>query len=352
MVDTSELPYIIEERTNNCVEGYEAEEEEEEEGHRMMGNALRKGLGNQRSGCLTDREKTLIRNTWRKFCEKNPDYGVRIFIAMFTEHPEYLQLFPRFRNKGLRTLRNDAKFRAHACAVGHQLSAIVECIEDDEVMVELIRKNAANHLKRAGVRPSSFESLSSATLEEMMASNGPLMTPDTVRAWEKLFEIMNTITRNVYEEAGIFSTTSEDTTSGDEISLPDSVGAIAADSNTNAAKAAGASSAQAPLTVQETTAGTSEKLAMKGQDSAPGMPRASTTAPARNVSGMKVGSVVLGEGSGASSNVIAESAKPRTPAPAVKTGVTQATRAAPSTMRSAASSETITKKTRQDASSQ
>ncbi|KAH8032129.1 hypothetical protein HPB51_023239 [Rhipicephalus microplus] len=164
----------------------EAEDEEEDE--LKMGNAFRKGSSDQRSG-LTDGEKRLIRNSWRKFCEQNPDYGVRIFISMFAKHPEYLQMFPRFRDKELQTLRDDAKFRAHACAVGHQLSAIVECIEDDEVFIELIRKNAANHLPRAGVSPSNFESLFAAALEQMVASNKALMTPATMRAWEKLFKV-------------------------------------------------------------------------------------------------------------------------------------------------------------------
>ncbi|KAH7939532.1 hypothetical protein HPB52_013525 [Rhipicephalus sanguineus] len=166
----------------------EQRREGEEEEDSRMGSALRRGLSDQRSG-LTDREKRLIRNSWRKFCEQNPDYGVRIFIGMFAKHPEYLQMFPRFRDKELRTLRDDAKFRAHACAVGHQLSAIVECIEDDEVFIELIRKNAANHLPRAGVGPSNFESLFTAALEQMVASNKALMTPATLRAWEKLFKV-------------------------------------------------------------------------------------------------------------------------------------------------------------------
>ncbi|KAL3212927.1 hypothetical protein MRX96_035755 [Rhipicephalus microplus] len=185
-----------------------------------MGNAFRRGSSDQRSG-LTDREKRLIRNSWRKFCEQNPDYGVRIFISMFAKHPEYLQMFPRFRDKELQTLRDDAKFRAHACAVGHQLSAIVECIEDDEVFIELIRKNAANHLPRAGVSPSNFESLFAAALEQMVASNKALMTPATMRAWEKLFKIMNKITRNVYEDAAQFSDATQETSSGDDLSLVD-----------------------------------------------------------------------------------------------------------------------------------
>ncbi|XP_075531955.1 globin-like [Dermacentor variabilis] len=237
-----------------------------------MGNVLRNNLSNPRC-LLTAREKKLIRNSWRKFCERNPDYDVDIFIGMFAKHPEYLQLFPRFRDKELRALRDDADFRAHACAVGQQLSAIVDCTEDDEVLIELIRKNAADHLPRAGVRPANFEGLFAATLEQMVAINRALMTPATVNAWRRLFEIMNTITRNVYDEAAEFSPISKHTSSGDESTSPEPVAAFAEPSKTDADDVvAGSSHALGLLSTQEATAGagTSEKLAAERRDSDPG----------------------------------------------------------------------------------
>ncbi|KAH7934045.1 hypothetical protein HPB49_020835 [Dermacentor silvarum] len=323
-----------------------------------MGNALRKNLGDQRSR-LTESEKRLIRNSWRKFCERNPDYGVRIFIGMFAKHPEYLQLFPRFRDKELRTLRDDAKFRAHACAVGHQLSAIVECIEDDEVLIELIRKNAANHLPRAGVRPSNFEGLFAAALEQMVASNRALMTPATVNAWERLFETMNTITRNVYEEAAEFSATSQDTSSGDERSPLDPVAAFAELSKTDGDDAAaGSSTALGQLTTQGTTAGagTSEKLTKERRDSAPGTTKPNTAAPAGNVSGTTTGLAVLGEASSASGQLthhdVADSLKPIKPAPEANAGGTQAPPAAQRGLHAAGAPKKLTKKAHRDASSQ
>ncbi|XP_065283256.1 globin-like [Dermacentor albipictus] len=237
-----------------------------------MGNVLRKNFSNQQCP-LTERDKILIRNSWRMYCERNPDYDVSIFIGMFAKYPEYLQLFPRFRDKELRALRNDAAFRAHACAVGQQLSAIVECIEDDEAFVELIRKNAADHVPRAGVRPANFEGFFAAALEQMVACNRALMTPATVDAWQRLFEIMNTITRNVYKEAAEVLATSQHAPSADERSSLDPVAAFAEPSKTDAADAAaGSSTAPGLLTTQEATAGAgaSEKLAAERRDSDPG----------------------------------------------------------------------------------
>ncbi|KAK8776283.1 hypothetical protein V5799_030372, partial [Amblyomma americanum] len=137
---------------------------------------------------MTPREKRLVRDSWRRFCDKNPDYGVLLFLSMFTKHPQYIALFRSFRGKNVRQLHEDPTFRAHAYAVGHQLSAMVESLEDPLVLIELIRKNATNHRMRQGVRPENFEGLFSAVVEEMVSSDVSLMTQATVKAWERLFE--------------------------------------------------------------------------------------------------------------------------------------------------------------------
>ncbi|KAH9379383.1 hypothetical protein HPB48_008095 [Haemaphysalis longicornis] len=150
---------------------------------------------------MTSREKRLVLDSWRRFCRQNPDYSVILFMGMFTRHPEYQKLFRPFRKVHREALPSNAKFRAHACAVGHQLSAIVESLDEPEVAVELIRKNAADHTKRARVRPANFEGLFSAVLAEMEAKSKPVMTPAVVAAWEKLFRRINIITRSVYDQA-------------------------------------------------------------------------------------------------------------------------------------------------------
>ncbi|KAK8759535.1 hypothetical protein V5799_002833 [Amblyomma americanum] len=138
---------------------------------------------------MSDREKRLVLESWRRFCEKNPNYGVLLLLGMFTKHPEYLKLFRSFKGRNLRTLHDDPKFRAHASAVGHQLSAMVECLDEPVVLIELIRKNAIKHRAQPGLRAENFEGLFSAVLSEIIASDRCLMTHDTVKAWERLFEV-------------------------------------------------------------------------------------------------------------------------------------------------------------------
>lgn len=166
-----------------------------------MGNLLQKDdVADPRTG-MTPREERLVRDSWRNFTRKNPDFRVIVLQRMFSNHPEYQNLFERFKQADVQTLPSNPKYRAHACVVGFQLSAIVESLDDPDVVAELIQRNAVNHTKLAGVRPPNFEGFFSAVLEEMEAKNKRSMTPPVVAAWAKLFEFMNTITRRVYDQA-------------------------------------------------------------------------------------------------------------------------------------------------------
>ncbi|XP_075556609.1 cytoglobin-1-like [Dermacentor variabilis] len=165
-----------------------------------MGNYAGKDVADKRTG-MTKREKALLRDTWRKFCQKNPDFGSLVLLAMFTRHPEHQALFPNFQGRDLRLLRDDAQFRAFAAVVGSQLSAMVDSVDDYDALSELVRKNATNHAQREGVLAEYFEDFYSATLGEIIESNKSAMTPAAVAAWEKFFETLSTITKHVFFEA-------------------------------------------------------------------------------------------------------------------------------------------------------
>ncbi|XP_050029045.2 globin-like [Dermacentor andersoni] len=169
----------------------------------MGASVVKAGLADEPMG-MTDREKKLVRSSWQRFCDVNHNYGMLLFMGMFTKHPDYLNLFKQFRGRDLRSLHIDHKFRAHASAVGHQLSAMIECLDDPEVLIVLIQKNALSHTTR-NVKPANFEGLFEAVIEEMTASEKSLMKTATVTAWEKLFETVNLITRCVYDEVAASS---------------------------------------------------------------------------------------------------------------------------------------------------
>lgn len=164
-----------------------------------MGGALRKDLPDPVTG-MTERERRGIQQTWSQFVKENPEYGVLVFSALFEHYPEYLKLFPLFRGKPLKGLEEDAKFRAHGCAVGYQLSSMVDSMSDPVLLEALIRKNATAHLERKGVGPFHFQSLGKVVIEVLKSEDEKLMTPTVIGAWEKLFAMMLNVTIKVFEE--------------------------------------------------------------------------------------------------------------------------------------------------------
>lgn len=164
-----------------------------------MGGALGKEVPDPRTG-MTERERRAIQQTWSLFTKSNHEYGVVMFLALFQRYPEYLNIFPLFRGKSLKELPEDARFRAHGCAIGYQLSSFVDSIGDPPLLEALIHKNAAAHLERAGVSPFHFQSLGKVVIDILKAEEEKLMTPPVVLAWEKLFSMVVSITIKVFEE--------------------------------------------------------------------------------------------------------------------------------------------------------
>lgn len=78
--------------------------------HCAMGQGLKKHDGSHEHG-LSERERKLVRDIWDAFCTEHRDYGVIIFSALFLTHPELQKLFPGFRDKPVRNLKGDVKFR-------------------------------------------------------------------------------------------------------------------------------------------------------------------------------------------------------------------------------------------------
>ncbi|KAM7306525.1 uncharacterized protein ISCGN_010228 [Ixodes scapularis] len=152
-----------------------------------MGNFLKTNDVDKSTG-LSAQDKKNVRDTWNVFCKKHPHYGKLLFVAMFTRHPEFLQLFPHFRGRSLDALGDDPTFNAHSCAVGYQISAMVSTLENPGILTEMVRKNAVAHTVREGVQPPHFEALFGVAVQLLQKKLGMRMSSAAVQSWEKLIK--------------------------------------------------------------------------------------------------------------------------------------------------------------------
>ncbi|KAH9378055.1 hypothetical protein HPB48_010607 [Haemaphysalis longicornis] len=155
-----------------------------------MGNASRKAgdLPEEESG-LTENQMKLIKDTWHRFCDRTPESGVLVFVWLFAQHPEFVELFPSFRSKPLRTFKDDPAFRAHGCAIGYHISSLVDSLGDPAQFEVLVRRNATEHLKRDGVQPHHFEVMGNCLVDLLHSQDEKRMTPAAIEAWQKLLSV-------------------------------------------------------------------------------------------------------------------------------------------------------------------
>ncbi|XP_075529855.1 globin-like [Dermacentor variabilis] len=119
---------------------------------------------------LMGKDRRLICDSWHAFIAEREDYAVILFISLFVKHPEYQQLFKKFRANNLTALKKDPKFRAHASAVGRQITLMVDSLDTPRTLLDIIVKNAELHRRPGGVAPEHFVELGRVIIDVLRAN--------------------------------------------------------------------------------------------------------------------------------------------------------------------------------------
>ncbi|XP_064487951.1 uncharacterized protein LOC135400146 [Ornithodoros turicata] len=151
---------------------------------------------------LTIREQYSIAETWSAFRRDLPTGSMSAFIVLFSRYPEYKMLFPALRHVPFGELSQDPRLMAHGMAVFYFLSAMVDSLENPDTLVELIRKNSLNHVRRA-VTPHHFDQMAVVIVQVLQDKLRARMTATATTAWQKLFKFHNDTLRAVYARAQV-----------------------------------------------------------------------------------------------------------------------------------------------------
>ncbi|KAH9377463.1 hypothetical protein HPB48_006293 [Haemaphysalis longicornis] len=154
-----------------------------------MGNVSHKPAVPDPQTGLTPRQVKLIQSTWQMFCSSHREYGVLLFVALFTKHPHLLDLFPKFRDKDIATLMDKPVFRAHACAIGYHITSMVASLEDAAALKIMAQRVGAEHLRRNGVTPAHFEVLGDCLVDVLVDKDKRDMTVEAIQAWREFITV-------------------------------------------------------------------------------------------------------------------------------------------------------------------
>nr|XP_023030515.1 extracellular globin-E1-like isoform X1 [Leptinotarsa decemlineata] len=145
---------------------------------------------------LTSRDRYLVKSSYEAV-RKNPvESGVSLLNLLFKNHPEALQLFP-FKDIPLDELPKNRKYQAHCNSVIYGFSAIVDAIDDVELLVPILNKVGESHQPRK-VNEESFLQLKD-TIIELFST---FMTPLEIASWKKTLDVaISVINKAVKDKA-------------------------------------------------------------------------------------------------------------------------------------------------------
>ncbi|CAN8019051.1 unnamed protein product [Ixodes persulcatus] len=148
---------------------------------------------------LTSSDKSAIKDTWTMFRRETRTNALSLFVALFSRYPEYQKLFPNFADVALKDMMQCPSLTAHALTVTYALASIIESIDDENTMVELIKKNIRNHVRRS-VTPEHFVNINNLLIEVMQVKLRSRMTASVIVSWKKFFAMHDAVTRQTYDE--------------------------------------------------------------------------------------------------------------------------------------------------------
>ncbi|XP_054758842.2 uncharacterized protein LOC129264905 [Lytechinus pictus] len=139
---------------------------------------------------LDERQKTLVRNTWKTLEKKAELHGSMMFAKLTSDHPDIGKLFS-FGGKNLSygELLVDPDVRAHGMRVIDTLGSVVEDLDDMELVVQILEDLGQRH-NSYNAKKTHIKAVGEALLFTLEQAIGAGFTSDVKAAWTAVFNIV------------------------------------------------------------------------------------------------------------------------------------------------------------------
>lgn len=150
---------------------------------------------------VTDRDKHLIKKTWKIVSNDMPGIGAKIFLKIFTIKPNVKEIFP-FRDVTGEDLLRDPHFRGHASRFMQAVGAAVDNINDlENAMTNLLFGLGQQHIHYKGFKAEYFDSFTVAIIQVLQLELGSKFTEDVNDAWSHVVNFMISNLKYGYTDA-------------------------------------------------------------------------------------------------------------------------------------------------------
>ncbi|XP_071962880.1 neuroglobin-like [Antedon mediterranea] len=140
----------------------------------------------------TPEEKNLVQTSWKCLVDRDAlgSTGVCMFSRLFTQHPEFLGLFP-FGDLGLpmEELKIHSKFVYHANSVIKMVGVAVNGLDDVAPMAKKLESLGKRH-KKYKAKPEYFEAVGEALIFALCEAVGETFDEKHKAAWGVVFAVV------------------------------------------------------------------------------------------------------------------------------------------------------------------
>jgi len=142
---------------------------------------------------VSAKDKALIRDDW-VLIKFNGRIAPKIFLKMFTVHPETLSLFPQFAQVPVFELSENLDFMATSHSTMSGLSFIINNMDDTNSLTKLISKmNSPNFFIPKPTAAVPFEEMNRIVMGVLKEELGSAFTNEHVSAWTSLMSFVNQV---------------------------------------------------------------------------------------------------------------------------------------------------------------
>jgi len=126
---------------------------------------------------LTARQVFSITKSWKGIARAMEQTGVLMFIKLFEEHIELLELFSKFRNLKTREAQSESEeLQEHAAKVMNTLDEAIKALENIDFFFEYLHQVGRTHHKLPGFHKEYFWKIEKPFLEAVKETLGDRYT--------------------------------------------------------------------------------------------------------------------------------------------------------------------------------
>lgn len=141
---------------------------------------------------LTDGEKELLTETWKKLKDHIAKIGVITFVSLFETHPDVQQSFMSFNGMDIQDLKHSKQLRAHALRVMNFVEKAIARLHEPEKLESLLQDLGRKHVSY-GAKQKYVELVGPQFVLAIKPSLEKEWNQELHDAWNHLFKIIEHI---------------------------------------------------------------------------------------------------------------------------------------------------------------